>query len=207
MRGKLYKFVQCVNKLLKMNETEKFIQHMKSGLAVTIKSQMHQTMHLLSEQARLITCELNGRYCTQEEIRHLFSLLIGKSVDETFTLFPPFYTDCGKNITVGKNVFINSACCFQDQGGIEIGDETLIGQQTVLATLNHFTEPSQRGSMIPAPIKIGKNVWIGAHATILPGVTVGDNSIIAAGAVVNKDVSANIIVGGVPAKIIKNIAV
>ena len=116
---------------------------------------------------------------------------------------PPFYTDCGKNITVGKNVFINSGCCFQDQGGITIGDGALIGHQVVLATLNHDLNPERRKSMKAAPIVIGKNVWIGAHATVLAGVCIGDNAVIAAGAVVTKDVPPLTVVAGIPAKTVK----
>ena len=102
-------------------------------------------------------------------------------------------------------MFINSGCCFQDQGGIRLGDGCLIGHQVVIATLNHDLDPAKRGSMIPKKVTLGKNVWVGAHATILPGVTVGDNAVIAAGAVVTKDVPANTVVAVVPAKIIKKI--
>ena len=135
----------------------------------------------------------------------MFSKLIGKSVDETFALFPPFYTDCGRNIRIGRNVFINSGCRFQDQGGITIGDGVLIGHNVVLATLNHDIDPEKRGMMHPSPISIGDNVWIGANATVLPGVTIGDGAIIAAGAVVTKNVEEKTIVGGVPARLIKKI--
>ena len=124
-------------------------------------------------------------------------------MDKTFGMFPPFYTDCGKNITVGKNVFINSGCRFQDQGGITIGDGTLIGHNVVLATLNHGIAPDERHDLFPAPIHIGRNVWIGANATVLPGVTIGDNAVIAAAAVVTKNVPANVVVAGVPAKVIR----
>ncbi|MDE6723882.1 MAG: sugar O-acetyltransferase, partial [Eubacterium sp.] len=119
--------------------------------------------------------------------------------------FPPFYTDCGKNIHLGENVFINSSCHFQDQGGIYIGNNVLIGHQVTLATLNHMQSPKDRASMIPKAIHIGNDVWIGSNATILQGVTIGDGAIIAAGAVVSKDVAPNTIVGGVPAKFIKNV--
>lgn len=122
-------------------------------------------------------------------------------------MFPPFYTDYGKNISVGKNVFINSGCCFQDQGGITIGDVALIGHNVVLATLNHDIDPRKRSTMHPAPIVIENNVWIGANATVVPGVTIGDGTVIAAGTVVSKDVPANVIVGDVPAKIIKKIEI
>lgn len=153
-----------------------------------------------------ITAEMNGGYHEPEELRVLFSRLIGQPVDESFGLFPPFYTDCGKNIHIGKNVFINMGCKFQDQGGIYIGDGALIGHNVVLATLNHAKSPRDRGSMIPAPIHIGKNVWIGSNATVLPGVTIGDGAIVAAGAVVADDVPEYTIVGGVPAKIIRHLS-
>lgn len=184
---------------------EQFKETIKSRAYIEGGSSAHLLMHEASEQARKITSKINGEFHTQDELRELFSLLTGEKADETFGLFPPFYTDFGKNIKVGKGVFINSGCCFQDQGGIEIGDNCLIGHQVVIATLNHDLKPSKRASMIAAPVKIGKNVWIGAHATILSGVAIGDNAVIAAGAVVNKDVPCNSVAGGVPAKIIKHI--
>lgn len=185
--------------------TQQFKKEMEKQTYIEAHSQMHLHMHEMSERARKITVEMNNKYHTNEELREMFSELIGKEVGEGFGLFPPFYADYGQNITIGKNVFINSGCCFQDQGGIEIGDNALIGQQVVLATLNHDLLPEKRGSMIPAPIKIGNDVWIGAHATILSGVTIGNGAVVAAGAVVTKDVPENAVVGGVPAKIIKKI--
>ncbi len=189
-----------------MDEFE-FKEQMQKQTYIIANSSMHQHMHEASEQARKITSEMNNSYHTQDELKDLFSKLIGEKVDESFGLFPPFYTDYGRNIKIGKNVFINSGCCFQDQGGIEIKDRVLIGQQVVLATLNHDLNPYQRANMQPSPIQIGNDVWIGAHATILPGVTIGDGAVIAAGAVVTKNVEANTIVGGVPAKVIKNITI
>jgi acetyltransferase-like isoleucine patch superfamily enzyme len=183
------------------------LAHLNRGEAVVGGSELHQVMHEVSQEALKLTADLNGQYHTPEEIRELFSKLIGKTVDRTFAMFPPFYTDCGKNISVGKNVFINSGCRFQDQGGIIIGDGVLIGHNVVLATLNHDIDPRKRSTMYPAPIVIGNNVWIGANATVVPGVTIGDGAVIAAGAVVIKDVPANVIVGGVPAKIIKKIEI
>ena len=160
-------------------------------------------MSELALEALRLTAELNGSYHTPEEIISIFEQLTGKSVDSSLKIFPPFYTDCGKNLTVGKNVFFNSGCKVQDQGGITIGDGTLIGHNVVLATLNHEFEPSRRADMRPRPIKIGCNVWIGSNATILPGVTIGDGAVIAAGAAVSKNVPENAVVGGVPAKVIK----
>lgn len=187
--------------------TAEFREQMKKQTYIVANSEMHLHMHEMAQRARKITVQMNNEYRTPDEIRELFSELIGQKVDEGFGLFPPFNADYGQNIKVGKNVFINSGCCFQDQGGIEIGDNALIGQQVVIATINHDFAPEKRGNMFPAPVKIGNRVWIGAHATILSGVTIGDNSIIAAGAVVTKDVPANVVVAGVPAKIIKKLEV
>lgn len=187
-----------------MNLNE-FLDHLNCGLPVTGGSEAHLFMHKVSQDALRLTAELNNVYHTPEEIRALMEKIIGRPMDQSFAMFPPFYTDCGKNIAIGKNVFINSGCKFQDQGGITIGDGTLIGHNVVMATLNHDLAPEKRSTMHPAPIVVGKNVWIGSNATVLAGVTIGDGAIIAAGAVVTKDVPANTIVGGVPARFIKKI--
>ena len=182
-----------------------FLEQLNRGTVVKGGSEVHLMMHAISQEAQKLTAELNSSYHPPEEIREIFSRLISKPVDETFAMFPPFYTDCGRNIHFGKNVFINAGCCFQDQGGIIIGDGVLIGHNVVLATLNHEIDPQKRGDMNPAPIRIGNNVWIGSQATVVAGVTIGDGAIVAAGAVVTRDVPANVIVGGVPARIIKEI--
>lgn len=187
-----------------MNLNE-FLDHLNRGLPVIGGSEVHLFMYEVSQEALRLTMELNNAYHTPEEIRALMERLTGNPIDESFTMFPPFYTDCGRNIAIGKNVFINAGCKFQDQGGIIIGDGALIGHNVVLATLNHDMAPEKRSTLHPAPIVIGKNVWIGAGVTILPGVTIGDGAIVAAGAVVTKNVSVNTIVGGVPAKRIKEI--
>lgn len=188
-----------------MNE-EQFKEQLTKCEFIKSNSEMHLHMHLMAQRALKITNEINSVYHAPEEIRQLFSKLIGQKVDDGFGLFPPFSTDYGLNIKLGKNVFINSGCCFQDQGGIEIGDDVLIGQQVVIATLNHDFNPQKRANMYPSTIKIGNRVWIGTHATICPGVSIGENSIIAAGAVVTKNVPPNTLVAGVPAKIIKYIS-
>jgi acetyltransferase-like isoleucine patch superfamily enzyme len=113
----------------------------------------------------------------------------------------------GKNLTLGPGVFINPGCRFQDTGGITIGDGTLIGHGSTLTTLNHHLDPDRRADMMPAPIHIGRKVWLGAAVTVIPGVTIGDGAIIGAGAgagaVITQDVPANAIVAGVPAKLIR----
>lgn len=186
-------------------ELKEFLAELNSGAPVKAGGEVHRYMHLVSQEALKVTARINGSYHTPEELRELFSELTGREVDESFALFPPFHTDCGKNIQVGKRVFINMGCKFQDQGGIVIGDDTLIGHNVVLATLNHEMSPEDRGTMIPSPIHIGSRVWIGANATVLPGVTVGDGAVIAAGAVVTKDVPRNTVVGGIPARVIRTI--
>ena len=140
-----------------------------------------------------------------EEIRAILSEILGQSIDSSTTVLAPFSTNFGKHTTIGKNVFINHGCSFLDLGGITIEDDVLIGPQVKLVTENHPVDPSNRKSLDLKSIHIGKNVWLGAGAIILPGVTVGENSIVAAGAVVTKDVPSNTIVGGVPARFIKKL--
>lgn len=186
---------------------KEFLDCMNSGKTVQAGSDIHKYMTYLAYEAMKLTAELNNGYHSPEEIRAIMSKIIGENVDESFVMFPPFYTDCGKNIKIGKNVFINSCCHFQDQGGITIGDGVLIGHSVVLATINHGFDPSKRSDNIPSPIVINDNVWIGSNATITPGVTIGSGAIIAAGAVVTKDVEKNTVVGGVPARVIKKIEI
>lgn len=188
-----------------MVNTKEFYRYMSEGKIVEAGSEMALSFDEMSQEALKITSELNNKYHTPEQIVKIFSKLTGKNIDKSFRLFPPFHTDCGKNITLGKNVFINSGCKFQDQGGITIGDGCLIGHNVIITTLNHLTEPSRRHSLQPKPVKIGKNVWLGANVTIIPGVTIGDNAIIGAGSIVVKDIPANTIAVGTPCKIIKHI--
>ena len=186
-------------------EIKEFFAQLNSGKPVEGGSKAHLLMHQISQEALKITAEINGSYHEPEELRQLLSQLFGEPVDSTVMLFPPFYTDCGKNTHLGKNVFVNMGCKFQDQGGIFIGDGSLIGHNVVLATLNHALPAQERATLIPCPIHIGKNVWIGSNATVLAGVTIGDGAIVAAGAVVTKDVPENTIVGGVPAVVLREV--
>lgn len=169
-------------------------------------SPRHMVMTRRAYDVRKLTMDLNCSFHTAAEIRDLFSRIIMKDVPDGFGLFPPFYTEFGCNITVGKGVFINAGCQFQDHGGIVLEDGVLIGHNTVIATLNHEQDPERRAGLIPKPVRICRNVWVGANCTILPGVTVGEGSIVAAGAVVTKDVPPMSVVGGVPAKFIKRVS-
>ena len=184
---------------------KKFLDYMNNQKEVIYGSDIHLYMSNLTQEALKLTTELNNDYHSPEKIRDLMSKITGKNLDKSFMLFPPFHTNCGKNIEIGKNVFINTCCHFQDQGCIFIGDGVLIGHNVTLATLDHGFAPEDRGTTYPAPIILEKNVWIGANVTIVSGVRIGENAIIAAGAVVTKDIPANVVAGGIPARILKEI--
>lgn len=183
---------------------EDFKEYVKTKQALD-KEEIHRFMDEMSDEARRITFRLNTAYHTSDEVRGCSPNCSAIECRDRYVSFLRFYADFGKNIAVGENVFINACCHFQDQGGVTIGDGCQIGHNVVFATLNHGLAPEERRHTFPAPIVLGKNVWVGSNATLLQGVTVGDNAVIAAGAVVTKDVAANTVVGGVPAKFIKQI--
>jgi acetyltransferase-like isoleucine patch superfamily enzyme len=160
------------------------------------------------KRAMAITAALNRlTFDDAAEVRALFSDLIGKPVDDSFFLIPPFYTTGGPDIRVGRNVFVNQNCTFYDLGGLDIADDVMIGPNVSLITSGHPLEPSRRrAAVIAKPIAIERNVWIAAGATIIGGVTVGENSVVAAGSVVTRDVPPNTLVGGNPARVIRSIA-
>lgn len=171
-----------------------------AGETIPAGSPHHEAMHAASQESLRIAAELNGQYHSPDEVRALMSELTGRAVPESFRLFPPFTADFGKNIRFGEDVFLNSGCRFQDQGGIEIGDGSFIGHNAVITTLNHDLAPSRRADMHPARVVVGRGVWFGANVTVLPGVRIGDGAVVGAGAVVTKDVPAGAVVVGVPAK-------
>lgn len=140
-----------------------------------------------------------------DDVRANLSKIVGYSIDKSTTVFPPFYTNVGKNIQLGKHVFINHACSFLDLGGIVIEDEVMIAPRVNISSEGHPVEVDKRKTMIPSKVHIKRNAWIGAGATILPGVTIGENSVVAAGAVVARNVPDNTLVGGIPAKKIKSL--
>ncbi|HEU4902670.1 MAG TPA: sugar O-acetyltransferase [Flavisolibacter sp.] len=141
-----------------------------------------------------------------DQIRERLREITGRQIDESTTVFTPFYTNFGRFTQIGRNVFINHACSFLDLGGITIEDEVLLGPRVNLVTENHPLDPADRRALLCKPIVIKRKAWIGAAATILPGVTIGENAVVAAGSVVTKDVPANTVVGGVPAKALKKVA-
>ncbi len=180
------------------------LEKMQSGKPFRLDDPAFQEIVAFKDRTLSLSPQLNAS-TTSDEFRDRLSDIIGSKIDESTTIFAPFFTNFGRYISIGKNVFINHACSFLDMGGITIGDNVLIGPKANLVSENHPIDPSQRNCLIGKPITIKNNVWIGAGATILPGITVGENSIVAAGAIVTKDVPDNIIVAGNPAKQIKSL--
>lgn len=176
-----------------------------AGEVISVQDPEFYKINAVIEQTQKLLAELNNSYHTKEEIRDIFSRLTGRQVDESFELFAPFYTDFGRNIVVGENVFINQNCTFMDRGGITLEDRVLIAPRVNLITINHILAPQSRRDTESRPIHICKNVWLGTGVTVMPGVTVGENTIIAAGSVVTKDIPPGVIAAGIPAKIIKEI--
>ena len=177
-----------------------------AGEIIRLDDPEYPQIYAVIRKALRITSQLNSMTVDDEdEVRRVFSQLINQEVDKTFFLIPPFYTDFGHNIRIGKNVFVNFDCAFMDRGGITLEDNVLVGPKVSLITTNHPLEPAQRKSTYSKPILIQKNAWIGANATVMPGITIGENAVVAAGAVVTKDVAANTIVAGVPARVVKKI--
>lgn len=160
------------------------------------------------ERALAITPVLNRlTYADAEAVRALFEELAGAPVGEGFRLIPPFYTDCGRNIRVGRRVFINQNCTFYSLAEITLGDDVLIGPNVSLITSGHPVAPSQRRAfLIGKPIAVRAGVWIAAGATVVGGVTIGENAVVAAGSVVTRDVPANTLVAGNPAAVVRSIA-
>jgi acetyltransferase-like isoleucine patch superfamily enzyme len=179
-------------------------ERMKSGARIRLDDPEYPKVLYFISQTMKLSAELNISTDT-DQVRKLLTEITGSEVDETTTLAIPFYTNFGRFIKIGKRVYINHACSFLDMGGITLEDDVLIGPKVNLITENHPLDLVDRRALISKPILIKRNAWIGAAATILPGVTIGENSVVAAGAVVSKDVPANTVVGGVRAKIIKSL--
>lgn len=184
-------------------DLQQFLDHVDRGEMIRGGSDAHRFMHRVAQEALRTTAELNAGYHDPQEIRALLRRLTGGPIDDSVVVFPPFHSEFGKNLRLGRDVFINIGCRFQDTGGISIGDGTLVGHGSTLTTLNHAIDPDRRADMIPAPIVIGSKVWLGAAVTVLPGVSIGDGAIVGAGAVVTADVPAHTIVAGVPARLVR----
>lgn len=181
------------------------IERMRRGERITETDRDFPRLCEEVEKTRQLVGELNTGYHSPDEVRTLLGRIWGQPLDASVRMFPPFYTAFGKTTRVGKEVFINFGCTFLDQGGITIEDGVFIGPGAKIITEGHPEQPEMRHTLQVEPVMIRRNAWIGAGAIILPGVTVGENAIVAAGAVVTKDVPDNAVVAGVPAKMLRNI--
>ena len=160
------------------DDKKDILSRLKAGEPIRLDDpEYHQVQAIVDRTIRLSPA-LNTA-TDIEQIRTRLGEIVGQPIDESTTVFAPFFTNFGQFIRLGKNVFINHACSFLDMGGITIEDHVLIGPKVNLVTENH-------------PL-----------ATILPGVTIGENAVVAAGAVVSKDVPDNVVVAGVPARIVR----
>lgn len=177
-------------------------ERLKSGELVPLDDPEFYKVDEVVNRTLFLSSAMNTARSTGE-IREKLSEIIGAHIDQSTVIFAPFYTNFGRFINMGRQVFINHACSFLDMGGITLEDHVLIGPKVNLITENHPLDPASRRGMVCAPILIRRKAWIGAGATILPGVTVGENAVVAAGAVVSKNVPDNTVVGGIPAKVIK----
>jgi len=184
--------------------SEDIFERLRKGEPISPNDPQAYKMREASFETKKVLVKMNNSD-DPEEMSNLLSKITGSDIDKTVAVFTPLYINYGKNIKIGKNVFINFDCTFLDLGGIIIEDNVMIAPKVSLLSEGHPVSPGERHTLVPGKIHIKKNAWIGANATILPGVTVGENAIIAAGAVVSKDVPDNTIVGGIPAKIIKSI--
>ena len=202
---KIIKVVKPASNIIDPILSKKVCEMLLNGEVIPQNTPEMKTFNDIVRQTAILCAKLNSGFHENNEIIEIMEQIIGKKCDKQFRLFGTFFADFGRNIFIGKNVFINNGCNFQDQGGIYIGDNSFIGHNCVLATLDHELDPEKRYIIYPAPIKIGNKVWIGSNAIILKGVTIGDGAVVAAGALVNKDVPPLAVVGGVPAKIIKYI--
>lgn len=185
-------------------DTSDIFERLRNGEIIPSNDPQSYKLRETSFDTKKLLVQMNNS-SDPAEIRNLLSQITDSEIDASVAVFTPLYINYGKHTKIGKNVFINFDCIFLDLGGITIEDNVLIAPRVSLLSEGHPVSPEHRKSLVPKPVHIKKNVWIGAGATILQGVTIGENSIVSAGAVVSKDVPDNVIVGGIPAKIIKTI--
>jgi acetyltransferase-like isoleucine patch superfamily enzyme len=192
------------SKTISNQKDRDIFDRLKAGQPIRLDDPEYPKVQEVVNRTIKLSAQLNTS-TNIDQIRERLGDIIGTKLDEGTTVFAPFYTNFGRFTQIGKRVFINHACSFLDMGGITIEDDVLIGPRVNLVTENHPLDPTDRRALICKPIVIKRNAWVGASATILPGVTIGENAVVAAGAVVSKDVLANTVVGGIPARHIKDI--
>lgn len=189
---------------MKATKSKDIFDRLRSGEPVPMDDPEYGRIREAVNQTINLSAKLNTS-SNVDEVRVILSEIVGTAIDKTTVVFPPFHTNFGRHIFLGKNIFINHACSFLDLGCITIEDGVMIGPRVNITSENHPVEVAKRKTLVPGAVLIRQNAWIGAGATILPGVTIGENSVVAAGAVVSSDVPPNTVVGGVPAKVLKEL--
>lgn len=187
-----------------MENTKDIFERLRNGETISPDDPQAHKMRDESYDTKKLLIQMNNS-SNPAEIRDLLSQITRSEIHDSVAVFTPLYINYGKHTKIGKNVFINFDCVFLDLGGITIEDNVLIAPKVSLLSEGHPVSPAERQTLVPGPIHLKKGAWIGAGATILPGVTVGENAIVAAGAVVSKDVPDNTVVGGIPAKLLKTL--
>lgn len=186
-----------------MNSTDIF-GRLRSGQAVAMDDSEYYRIGEAVNRTISLLKNLNASEDT-DEVRRWLTEIIGANVDDSTTVFPPFHTNFGKFIRLGHDVFVNHACSFLDLGGVTLEDGVMVGPRVNITSETHPAHVGNRKTLVPGAVLVRRNAWIGVAATIMPGVTIGENAVVAAGAVVTTDVPANSVVGGVPAKVIKRL--
>lgn len=181
-------------------------EKLKNGIPVPFSDPEYFKITEACSATKSDLLRMNNEAIDLSTVRNLLRSITQSEIDDSVVVFTPFHINYGKNTTFGKSIFINFDCTFLDLGGIEIEDNVMLEPGVKLLSEGHPIEVENRQTLTTGKIHIKKNAWIGANATILQGVTVGENSVVAAGAVVSKDVPDNVVVGGIPAKVIKNTA-
>lgn len=188
-----------------LTETSTIFQRMRAGELLRKDDPDYDEFTAVVSRTIRLCVQMNATATDVDQVRSQLSAIMGTEIDHSTVIFPPFHTNFGLFIRLGKNVFINHACSFLDIGGITIEDDVQIGPRVNLTSENHPLDPGDRKTVIPRAIVVKRNAWIGAGATILPGVTIGENAIVAAGAVVSRNVPPNTVVAGVPATVVKTL--
>lgn len=176
---------------------------MPADLLMRIDSPEFTAMSKRVLKAMTLTSRLNVLPFEAEEAKAaLFEQILGRPLPAHVTIHPPFYTDSGLHLDLAERVFINQNCTFLDHAGIRLGARVMVGPNVTFVTMGHPVDTGDRRRWLTGgPIDVAENVWIGAGATILPGVRIGPDSVIAAGAVVVDDVPAQSLVTGTKAAV------
>ncbi|WP_261809347.1 DapH/DapD/GlmU-related protein [Levilactobacillus humaensis] len=180
-------------------------QRALSGKPLDFTGADFQLVNQTAQKTQELLKKYNHIDQTNAERRATLSRVVGYRIPDSTEVNAPVHSDFGPHLFFGENVYVNQGVVFVDLGGIYLADGALIGPGAMLITVNHVEDPAHRRDVYAKSIHIEKNAWVGAKALILPGVTVGENAIVGAGSIVTKDVPANMVVVGSPARILRRV--